>query len=229
MNKENMSPEEKLLALIKGGKKEVPSPQPPVAGREKGEADPDPRNGQSREAKPDYISEIFKMYFSGNKLFDPDFLRPLNRYLLAAVVILFAYFAFDILFVRPYKNIEKTMSNISLAAARPMEQSKKELSIRLKNYSYYSTRISGKKIFAAASSEGTSGEGKVDIASDIANNIGLVGIIPGSNPQAIIEDKKNQKTYYLAKGQSFDGFTLDEIGEGKVVLEYNGRKIALFL
>ena len=101
--------------------------------------------------------------------------------------------------------------------------------IEMKGYSYYSNRISGRNIFGASSSiqtEAQSASGSGDAAAD---TLGLVGIVPGTNPQAIIEDKKAQKTYYLNKGQSFNGYVVEEISDGKVVLDYGGRKISLFL
>ena len=63
----------------------------------------------------------------------------------------------------------------------------------------------------------------------MSEQVGLVGIVAGDNPQAIIEDKKAQKTYYLNKGQSFNGYVVEEILENKVVLDYEGKKISLFL
>ena len=59
---------------------------------------------------------------------------------------------------------------------------------------------------------------------DISERIGLVGIITGDKPQAIIEDKKAQKTYYMSKGQSFDGYVVEEIYDDKVIINYEGRK-----
>ena len=64
---------------------------------------------------------------------------------------------------------------------------------------------------------------------DISKKFSLVGIIAGENPQAIVEDKEAQKTYYLYKGQGFGEVTVEDVGEGRVVLNYKGREIILVL
>ena len=96
----------------------------------------------------------------------------------------------------------------------------------VKDYSAYSNASPVKTVFggAPAAAEDTS-----VTTGDISDKLGLVGIIAGDNPQAIIEDKKAQKTYYLNKGQSFNGYTVEEISEGKVMLDHEGQKISLFL
>lgn len=47
----------------------------------------------------------------------------------------------------------------------------------------------------------------------------LKGIVTGKNPQAIIEDKKDNKTYFLFKGDRLLDFEVKDILEGKVILE----------
>ena len=58
-------------------------------------------------------------------------------------------------------------------------------------------------------------------------NLNLLGIITGDKDQAIIEDKEKNKTFFLYRGDSFGGFTLFDIKEGGVVLDYKGEKVEL--
>lgn len=55
----------------------------------------------------------------------------------------------------------------------------------------------------------------------------LMGIIAGDTFQAIIEDKKTKKTNFLYKGDSLRGFTVYEIKDSSVILDYDGEKIEL--
>jgi len=65
--------------------------------------------------------------------------------------------------------------------------------------------------------------------AELVKDINLMGIISGDNPQVIIEDKKNQKTYYVNKGQYFGDFLVEDIQAGKVVLNYKGQRFELYL
>ncbi len=64
---------------------------------------------------------------------------------------------------------------------------------------------------------------------DLIKDMSLVGIIAGENPQAIIEDKKTQKTFYLSRGQFMGEFQVKEIKEGKVILDYKGQSYELYM
>lgn len=65
--------------------------------------------------------------------------------------------------------------------------------------------------------------------SDLLGSYALAGIISGDNPQAIIEDKKTKNTYFLNKGQNLGNFKIEEILEGKVILELKGQRFELSL
>jgi type II secretory pathway component PulC len=77
----------------------------------------------------------------------------------------------------------------------------------------------------AASSHSRSGESSSDKLKDIS----LRGIIAGDDPQAVIEDSKSQKTYFLNKGQTMNGITVRDILSGRVIIELNGEIFDLTL
>lgn len=220
MGKDIMTPEERLLALIKG-KKEKPA-SPAIGNSDSKEIGP-----QALSKKWFHLPGIFKYGLFKNKVFEPVFLKSFNKYLVGIFLILTAYLIFDILFIKPYKNIASLISRISTQAANPAGTERKT-DTEVKDYSYYSQEISAKKIFSPTYS-GESPSQSLGVQDDISSNLSLVGIIAGENPQAIIEDKKTQKVYYLNKNQSFNGFTVEEISGDKVVLNYEGRKIMLVL
>ncbi len=64
---------------------------------------------------------------------------------------------------------------------------------------------------------------------EIAQNYSLVAVLNGANPQAIIADKKNDRTHYLYKGQSIGDVKVQEIEDKKVILNHKGRTFELFL
>ena len=218
MIKKDISPEERLLSLIKNkNKKEA------VAAEQQAPKEESAETVMSKAEER--ISGMLKSELFKNKLFEPSTLKNVNRYLVILLALLLLYFIADLILARPYKNVQ----SLIVTANAPAQNEKKpapelkDITV-VKDYSSYSGPSSGKTVF------GQSQGAPEDVEpGDATAAIGLVGIIAGDNPQAIIEDKKAQKTYYLNKGQSFNGYVVEEISENKVILDCEGKKISLFL
>lgn len=98
----------------------------------------------------------------------------------------------------------------------------------LKSYEFYEASLKGRPLFGGVSAA-VPEPARTALDVDITKVINLVGIISGANPQAVIEDKKTQKTYYVSQGQWIGEFQLEEILEGKIVLNQNGQRFELSL
>jgi type II secretory pathway component PulC len=99
----------------------------------------------------------------------------------------------------------------------------------VKPYEFYLEGIKSKQIFSSASRPEETARPASAASADLIKGINLVGIISGDRPQAIIEDKIMQKTYYVAKGQFVGAFQVEDIQEGKVILSYRGERFELYL
>ncbi|MEK6714711.1 MAG: hypothetical protein AABY43_01530 [Candidatus Omnitrophota bacterium] len=97
-----------------------------------------------------------------------------------------------------------------------------------KPYDFYLSGIKEREIFSSSQIEVVT-KPQSGINTDLLKDISLVGIIAGDTPQAIIEDKKTQKTYYLNKGQFIEEMQVEDIQEGKIILNYRGEKFELYL
>ena len=97
-----------------------------------------------------------------------------------------------------------------------------------KPYDFYLKGIKERQIFSSSQIEGVT-KPQSGINTDLLRDITLVGIIAGDTPQAIVEDKKTQKTYYLTKGQFIGEMQVEGIEEGKIILNYRGEKFELYL
>lgn len=202
------SPEERLLRLIKGksSKKD--------GIRESAHIDKGPG-----------LSEWFKKTLTDSRIFNPSFLKVINKALAAVLLILVLCGVYSLLasanrdagFIGRQK--EKPYSETASAGQDEPKQ---------KDYSLYSSQIQGKQLFGPSSADQTSGREKYQQV-DMSKKFNLVGIIAGEKPQAIIEDSQTQKTYYLYTGQSFNDVTVEEISNGRVVLDCQGEKIILVL
>jgi hypothetical protein len=62
---------------------------------------------------------------------------------------------------------------------------------------------------------------------ELISGLNLLGIITGNANQAIIEDKKTDKTYFLYQGDVFGNFKVFSISATGVILDYQGEKIEL--
>lgn len=68
-------------------------------------------------------------------------------------------------------------------------------------------------------------QGAAAAAANAASGLSLVGISWSSSPDAIVEDKENQKTYFLKRGMSFgNGMRVTAIFKDKVVIETGGEE-----
>jgi len=65
--------------------------------------------------------------------------------------------------------------------------------------------------------------------NDLTKDLRLVGIMPGDIPQAIIEDKKNNQTLFLKEGETINDIKIKNISTGKVVLARNDETVTLSL
>lgn len=194
-------PEERLLNLIKF----------------KGRRAPDALHA----AKP---AERHMNLSSVKRLFDPKALKPrdllhINRALAAAVAVSLVYLASTFLF--PYKGKQDMAASIPVeeAAGQPSDGA-------LKDHASYFRTIGSRNLFF---SEAFSPAADVGQSSGLSERFNLVGIIAGDNPQAVIEDKKAGKTYYLYKGASFNGTIVEDIENGRVILDCKGERVSLVL
>ena len=98
----------------------------------------------------------------------------------------------------------------------------------LKPFQYYLDGIANRQVFKAAYAGNT--ESPLSAAgSESIRDFSLVGIISGDNPQAIIQENKTQKTYYLNKGQAIAEYTIEDVLSDKVILNAGGQRYELFL
>lgn len=208
--RDNISPEGRLLALIRKAR--------PKKAEDKAVGNHTENRNTERNR--------FRISFSKGAFSGTDILKHVNKYLVFLVVILALFLIVDIAITNPQKKMTLLLSGV-VEKSSDVGYKKEDPAGRTEDFSEYSGHISARKIFGPPPAQVTQETGKP--AEEIFGNLNLVGIIAGAEPQAIIEDKKSQKTHYLNKGQSFDGITVEEISEDKVKLNSGGRRTTLVL
>ena len=206
--KDNVTPEEKLLRLIRKDKKEIDAASKNI-----------PKNNPGRKT---VIS------FSATSLIRklPFFLAP-KKIILAAFLAACLYLTANLIYpvtgfrknnipqITEGKNIEPTPE-----PSEPIEEPKP--------FEFYLGGIKERNIFANMGGQAAS-KPQSGVNMDLTKDISLVGIISGDDPQAVIEDKKSQKTYYLSKGQFIGEMQIEDIQEGKIIIKYRGENFELHL
>lgn len=193
--KDNISPEEKLLRLIRTKEKESPQPEVKSAARE-----------HRYSPIQNYLSlPYFKKFVSW-------------VFILSSIYLVIS-------FIYSWVGLKKIkLPNVS---AEKKEAVEAELKSVVKPIDFYLEGTRDRQIFESTGIfAGEKPLSKID--TDI-KDINLVGIISGENPQAVIEDKKTQKTFYVNKGQFIGEFRVEDIQEGKIILNLRGQRFELYL
>ncbi len=202
---DNISPEEKLLRLIRNDKK-------PPAGLEKTAPLP-------LQETPQDTPKAARFSVRARPEFFLNLRRSVIAIFVASLLFLAATFIYSLFGLKKIK-----LPLISSNERTELPKINREI-IPLETYL---KDIDNRHIFSASSARDTQAPANNENL-DFLKKINLVGIILGENPQAVIEDKTIQKTYYLSTGQFIGGFQIEDIQEGKIILKYNGQRFELYL
>ena len=202
--KDNVSPEEKLLRLIRGQKKkEAVLGSPAVISK-----------AIPKSAKPS-LALAAQKYLS---------FLDIKKIILAGFIISCIYLVLT--FSYPLYGLKRiSLPKVSQEKAAGPEQGAKE-EIRPVDYYLEGTE---RQIFTAPTASQEAGQPISVVGADLVKDISLIGIIAGETPQAVIEDKKAQKTLYVSRGQFIGELQVEDIQEGKIILSYKGQKFELYL
>jgi len=97
-------------------------------------------------------------------------------------------------------------------------------------YSYYSGQFDQRDIFESNPSVGIAKPATANAnLPQLTKGLKLVGVILDNNPQAIIENSAENKTYFLHKGEVINDLKLEAITESKAILSYGSEKLELAL
>ena len=160
-----------------------------------------------------------------SEVISPVFLKKLNRWLMVLSFVLSAVLVVSGLFSNFGR--QRTPTGPTKPDAESPRASFFKNDETLPAYSVYAEMIGQKTFFGASTARVRSGapqEGAKAVAG-----LTLVGIVPGENAQAIVEDAGSRKTFYLRQGQTQEGMTVKEISGNTVVLEYGGETRTLTL
>ncbi|MCM8797224.1 MAG: hypothetical protein NC923_05025 [Candidatus Omnitrophica bacterium] len=207
---ENISPEEKLLRLIKGEKKpSAYSSAQNIVSEIKAES----IDRQKSFFLVNLINAWVKTIFSSANL---------HKIVSGALLLSLIYLVF--VFVYPLFGLKVKFPEVPQGIPKGLEDISKQ-----ENQSFESRQEQTLKRQIFANPSTLENPISAAVESQSIKDINLVGIIAGENPQAIIKDNKTQQIFYLSKGQFIGEFQIEEIQDGKIILERNEEKFELFM
>jgi len=144
-----------------------------------------------------------------------------NKILTVLCVLLVVYSIFDFIFNS--KDVEKFYNKA--AALKFIKQEEKDI-VTLRPFLYYLTLVQRRNIFSPVELVNAVDQSKErkKALQDLIADLKMVGISWGEEPQAMIESKKTNQTYFLKKGETINGLKIEEILTNKVILSYEGEK-----
>ncbi|MCF7887582.1 MAG: hypothetical protein K9L71_04145 [Candidatus Omnitrophica bacterium] len=220
MARKNNTPEEELLSLIEG------------------DDNSDVFDARLKRRKQSSFFSIFnlKKHWLSFTIFFESFLakikkgfrepniKVINKILITIAALLLIYIIFDFIFQRlDLKEVEKDLELTTPGVFFQEDEGK------TRPFLYYLEMVQRRNVFAPVGL----GKDKEEIEkaketlSKMAKDLKLVGISWGQDPQAMIEDPKTKKVYFLKTGDDIDKFKVEEILKSKVILSYQGETIEL--
>lgn len=212
MQKES-SPEEKLLNLIKrkrGGR-------PP----EQKDASPAPSLDEKHVGAKEVRIKASSSVIDFSSIVKHEYVRLFNAVLFIALIVVILYFLVDTIFFPAEGPAVPTEVKGVEATAEIIKE------IEVKPYAYYSKNLN-KNVFKAPVRKKEKVIPEIPI-EEIMGDLAVLGIVSGDSPQAIIENKKQKKSFFLKRGQAAGGVLLKEIDTDSVTVVYKGEEFILTL
>ncbi len=150
--------------------------------------------------------------------------KVLNRCLVGVTVALGAYSVSD--FALRRLDIKQVIDKGSIER-EPYFIKKPTIDIR--QFLYYLEMVQRRNIFSPVvlkSAENIEAETK-KVIDGLVGNLGLVGISWGKEPEAMVENKKTKKTYFLRAGDMINKLKVEDVLKDRVVLSFEGRQVEL--
>ena len=180
------------------------------------------------KARLSFLKAKFKGSFSFQRLVRLE-IKNVNRFLEICIFILIFYLIVN--FVISVINSNKK-SNLSFEVKKIIASSVLPETSFLKSISYYLERARARDIFkmglvASKEDKKQITEVPVSVVAEAAKTLKLVGISWSDDPDVIIEDTKQERAYFLKRGQTINDFKIKAIFKDKVILSYRGEEIEL--
>lgn len=153
-------------------------------------------------------------------------IKMINSSLLVCIILFTVYFVFS--FSLSWKQSDKLPGlDLNPQSASALSLDTQELGLK-KTVSYYMDKVASRDIFRMGRKDPEAAKkGVSEAALEATQHLKLVGISWSNNPDAMIEDSKAMRTFFLKRGQMIGDVKVEAIFRDRVILNYAGEDIEL--
>ena len=207
MAQDKATSEEKLLRLIENPDKV------------KGSKSPFKKFQPRIPALKDWVKSLNLLLRERVKQLD---INTINKGLIVLAVLLTGVLVFD--FFRNQPDLSWLLRDRSYVSVEKQEEQPAISTLLLADYQ---KEIKERNIFSLLPKEASPKEKTTVDAVSVLDDFKLVGIIWADNPQAIIEDIDEKKTYLLNAGDEIKKIKIKKILKNKVIVDFEGEEMEL--
>jgi len=176
------------------------------------------------KARLSFLKNKLKQSFKTGKFYYFN-VKTINIFLALVTSILTLYFITNLII--SLVNLKKNL-NLEFKIAKSQHSIDSKVVSALKVASYYLEKIRARDIFKIGSKKK---EEEIKVPSskiiDATQNLKLVGISWSGDPDAMIEDTKALRTFFVKRGQMIGEVKVQAIFKDRVVLSYEGEELEL--
>jgi hypothetical protein len=172
-----------------------------------------------------FFKDRLKVFSSQDKF---DFLdvRFINSFLILCIFMLGTYFVVSFSF--SMKNLKKMPSLEIKPLGNTASGSAAEMLGLKRAVAYYLDKVAVRDIFKLGPKNPLAAKGgPSEKALEATKNLKLVGISWSDNPDAMIEDSKTMRTFFVKRGDVVGDIKVEAIFKDKVVLNFAGEDVDL--
>lgn len=172
-----------------------------------------------------FFKDRFRGLKGSHRFSHPDIVI-VNNFLVFAIFMLISYFVFNFYF--GLRNSKK-LPSLSMSQQRATNIADMIGQAGLKRtVAYYLDKLAERDIFKMGPKTIFSAKGgPSERATEATKHLKLVGIAWSDNPDAMVEDTKALRTFFVKRGQMLGDIKVEAIFKDKVVLNYAGEDIEL--
>jgi hypothetical protein len=173
-----------------------------------------------------FLKDRFRDLTSAEKS-DFDIVQVINGSLGVLIVILLSYFVSS--FSMALMNQKKPSSLEAGTPGLGKPPAASAIPSSLKEPAYYADKVTQRNIFKIGARKIAEARvsGDTSRLMEMTQNLKLVGISWSNDPDAMIEDTKTTRTFFIKRGQMISELKVKDIAKDKVVLTYDGEDVEL--
>ncbi len=160
-----------------------------------------------------------------NRNLEKNVLKALRLSFILLSSIAAVYMLYQIFFIKNVDPVYEAPLKKSLKADDPV------LIPQLKpvrSFEEYASQIQGRKVFQSPlEREKTQMLSAAVNVSEVTKNLKLTGIVLDKDPQAIIKDVQVNQNVFVHRGDQINGAVVEDILEGKVILNVQNQRVEL--